>query len=107
MVEFGIPCVFTAVQVVMDTPTRGRAGIPSTMQALEDSVPSTNGGSRRQGNVWSTEARLDMYNRRLAGEEWETICPVNIPEFPLASLCLWIFLSYSFSLAFSSQEHTT
>ena len=75
------------MQVVMDTPPRGRAGIPSTMQALEDSVPSTNGGSRRQGNVWSPEARLDMYNRRLAGEEWETICPVNIPECPFTWLC--------------------
>ena len=42
-----------------------------------DESPGENGGSRRPGNLWTVEAREDMFRRREAGETWETICQVG------------------------------
>lgn len=59
---------------------------PSTGEILEDASPSGNGGSRRPGNVWTVEAREDVFNRREVGEGWETICPVSYPSSLSGSL---------------------
>ncbi|MCJ1471450.1 hypothetical protein MMC13_000089 [Lambiella insularis] len=45
------------------------------VEISEDVIPGNNGVSRRPGNVWTAEAREDVFNRREAGEGWETICP--------------------------------
>ena len=62
---------------------------PETTQNSAHS-PLGNGGPRRPGNIWTPEAREDMFRRREAGEDWETICLVN----PFIPVCL----SYSFFL---------
>ena len=45
--------------------------------AMDDGSPG-GGGSRRPGNLWTVEAREDMFRRRETGETWETICQVSI-----------------------------
>ena len=52
-------------------------GTPGATQNFDDSIGSGNGGPRRPGNVWTEQAREDVFNRREAGEGWETICPVS------------------------------
>ncbi|MCJ1407090.1 hypothetical protein MMC19_001160 [Ptychographa xylographoides] len=42
---------------------------------MQDDASSGPGGSRRPGNIWTIEAREDVFKRREAGEAWETICP--------------------------------
>ena len=50
--------------------------------AADDRAVSS-GGTRRPGNLWTAQAREDMFRRREAGETWETICLVRlILEFP-------------------------
>ena len=49
---------------------------PETTQNSAHS-PVGNGGPRRPGNIWTAEAREDMFRRREAGEDWETICLVT------------------------------
>lgn len=36
-------------------------------------------GSASKSNLWTTEQRRDLFERRQNGEEWETICPVCRP----------------------------
>ena len=43
------------------------------------SLPSDS--SKRFGNLWTAEAREDLFRRREAGEGWETICR----DFPTRS----------------------
>ncbi|MCJ1383815.1 hypothetical protein MMC17_006929 [Xylographa soralifera] len=50
-------------------------GTPVAIQNLDESIGGGNGGPRRPGNVWTEQAREDVFNRREAGEGWETICP--------------------------------
>lgn len=58
----------------IDTP---RSRETSAMEnALDDASPG-NGGPRRPGNLWTAQAREDMFRRREAGETWETICLVG------------------------------
>ena len=67
---------------MMDTPPipMGMVSSPKPMQTFDDSLGSTpGGGSRRPGNLWTVEAREDMFNRRESGEGWETICLVRDP----------------------------
>lgn len=47
------------------------------MDMASDEASAENGGSRRPGNLWTVEAREDMFRRREAGETWETICQVS------------------------------
>ena len=49
--------------------------------AVDDRVVG-NGGTRRPGNLWTAQAREDMFRRREAGETWETICLVFLPPHP-------------------------
>ena len=42
-----------------------------------DDSSQSPGGSRRPGNLWTMEAREDMFRRREGGEGWETICQVS------------------------------
>ncbi|MCJ1416920.1 hypothetical protein MMC32_003259 [Xylographa parallela] len=58
----------------METPFAA-PGTPVAIQNLDDSAGGGNGGPRRPGNVWTEQAREDVFNRREAGEGWETICP--------------------------------
>ena len=51
--------------------------------AIDDGSPD-GGGSRRPGNLWTVEAREDMFRRREAGETWETICQVSIQQYSSA-----------------------
>ena len=60
----------------METPVAPQ-GTPIAIQILDESLGGGNGGSRRPGNVWTEQAREDVFNRREAGEGWETICPVS------------------------------
>ena len=59
---------------------------PSTQSIIRQASQSiddpnlTGSGSRRPGNVWSTEAREDLFRRRELGEGWETLCAVNTPS---------------------------
>ena len=50
------------------------------------------GGTRRAGNLWTAEARDDMYRRRENGESWEDICKVIHSTiyfcFSLVVLCI-------------------
>ena len=48
------------------------------MDIAIDDASGENGGSRRPGNLWTVEAREDMFRRREAGETWETICQVCV-----------------------------
>ncbi|MCJ1397214.1 hypothetical protein MMC11_000406 [Xylographa trunciseda] len=50
-------------------------GTPVALQILDESLGGGSGGPRRPGNVWTEQAREDVFNRREAGEGWETICP--------------------------------
>lgn len=52
------------------------AAIGTAVMAADDSSPGP-GGSRRPGNLWTVQAREDMFRRREAGEGWETICQVS------------------------------
>lgn len=78
---------------MMDTPPVpvGMVSSPKPMQTFDDSSgPTPGGGSRRPGNLWTVEAREDMFNRRESGEGWETICLV------------WFSLDRFFLLPFGS-----
>ena len=55
--------------------------------AVDDASPD-GGGSRRPGNLWTVEAREDMFRRREAGETWETICQVSSRRCPNLSSAL-------------------
>ena len=74
---------------------------PETMQNPVHS-PQGNGGPRRPGNIWTPEAREDMFRRREAGEDWETICLVNHSTSALTvlssegfRLSIWLDLEYT------------
>ena len=43
------------------------------VQNADDSSSLTNDISKRFGNLWTAEAREDLFRRRKAGEGWETI----------------------------------
>ena len=45
--------------------------------APDDRSAGSGGGTRRPGNLWTAQAREDMFRRREAGETWETICLVR------------------------------
>lgn len=46
-----------------------------------------------KSNLWSHQAREDIYNRRQNGEEWETICKVGL------ALKAHLHISYQISLS--------
>ncbi|MCJ1393303.1 hypothetical protein MMC18_006175 [Xylographa bjoerkii] len=58
----------------MEAPVAAQ-GTPVAIHILDESLGGSNGGPRRPGNVWTEQAREDVFNRREAGEGWETICP--------------------------------
>ena len=72
-------------QTKMDTPEEDLAEDMQdmhVMQDLETSSPGLGPGPRTRrrrgpGNLWTLEAREDMFRRREAGEGWETIILVR------------------------------
>ena len=54
--------------------TNGKADV--TLDSLMENASPELTGSRRPGNLWTAQAREDMFRRREAGETWETICLV-------------------------------
>ena len=49
----------------------------SLLDVAADDRANGHGGTRRPGNLWTAQAREDMFKRREAGETWETICIVS------------------------------
>ena len=58
-------------------PSTGDASLPQQIRTPNNSGVMKIGRARGPLNLWSVEAREDMFNRREAGEGWETICPVR------------------------------
>lgn len=67
----------------MDTPEEDLAEDMQAMNGIQDlanSSPGPGPRTRRRrgpGNLWTLEARMDMFRRRDAGEGWETIILVG------------------------------
>ena len=57
----------------METPSK-EPDVLDPIQDVEDSVMA-NGSLKKANNLWTTEAREDLFSRRESGEGWETICP--------------------------------
>jgi hypothetical protein len=60
----------------------GDAPVKAEQAMIDASMDDTSsspgpGGTRRAGNLWTSEARDDMYQRRENGESWEDICKVS------------------------------
>ena len=51
------------------------------MARMEDTTPIA---ARRPANLWTPQARDEMFRRREAGEAWEQICLVSYSISPLA-----------------------
>lgn len=70
-------------QTTMDTPEEDLAEDMQAMNGIQDlanSSPGPGPRTRRRrgpGNLWTLEARMDMFRRRDAGEGWETIILVG------------------------------
>ena len=73
-----------------------RSGEASAMENALDDGPG-NGGPRRPGNLWTAQAREDMFRRREAGETWETICLVGNPILDSSCIVYMAFPSSYFT----------
>lgn len=54
--------------------TSNMAATMQPLMAVISEVAAVPGPTRKPGNLWTVEAREDMFSRREAGEGWETIC---------------------------------